>query len=185
MTKLDKLFLLLFGVIMVQIKDPLKAGADEFTPHVVPIVKEVTTPAPQIVEIETEAEIEAPEFTQEEIDMMAQTVMNEASYLDFDAKVGIAQTIVNRVESDYRDFRNDNTIYDVIHHKKAYSTANKWAPTEECYEAVYWMIEYRPFPADMYWFCYGFKPAYGYFYAEIDGNYFNTLNDYNKEVDNG
>lgn len=127
--------------------------------------------------------IEEPKYiidiTEEEIDLLARMVMSESSTLDYMAKVGIAKTAINRVLDSTGEFANQKTISDVIYFPNAYSTQDNGKVTAECYDAVYNALEYEDcFPNDMFWFAYGFTPAYGHFYVTVDGNTFTTVNDY-------
>lgn len=92
------------------------------------------------------------EVTPEEIDLMARVVMSEASTLSSDAKQAIATTIVNRVRDKESDFRNQNTVTEVVYHVNAYSTSDNGEPNEDCYEAVYNALRYEAFPTDMFMF---------------------------------
>lgn len=123
--------------------------------------------------------------TQEEIDLMARVVMSESSVLCYDAKVATAQTIVNRVRSDYQEFKYQTTVTEVVNRPYQFSTQNNGEVTQECYEAVYDALTYEPFPTDMLWFCKS-PNSYGVVYA-IFGNgshktYFATVVDYEKRV---
>lgn len=121
-------------------------------------------------------------FTDEEIDLLARVVMSEASRESFDVKHAIAETVINRLESDYKEFRFQNTLEDVVY------TDAQWAydqaPTAECYEAVYWAIEHNAFPDDMLWARKDYV-KYGY-KIEVDNNSvicFSTVTNYYAEVE--
>ena len=84
--------------------------------------------------------IERPEplfgqFTEREIDLMAQLVWHEAGNQDMVGKMLVADTVLNRVE----DSRFPNTVEEVIFQKGQYTTARvlgRVEPTIECYGAV-------------------------------------------------
>lgn len=113
-------------------------------------------------------------ITQWELDLMARVVMSEASVLPYDAKVAVAQTILNRKN----DGRWGEYIEDVIVYPNAYSTADNGTPTEECYVAVWNAIEYMPFPDDMFYFRTNYPHDFGYFYMKIGNTYFTTERSY-------
>ena len=103
-------------------------------------------------------------FTKEEIDMIAQVVMNEASTESFDIKQGVAEVIINRKESNYKEFSYQTTIEEVIHAPNQWCTTNKYEPTKQCYEATYAAIEFNAFPDDMLW-ARANRVDYGYEYT--------------------
>lgn len=75
------------------------------------------------------------EFTEREIDLMAQLVWHEAGNQDMVGKMLVADTVLNRMESD----RFPNTVEEVIFQKGQYTTAKvlgRDEPTIECYGAV-------------------------------------------------
>ena len=84
--------------------------------------------------------IERPEplfgkFTEREIDLMAQLVWHEAGNQDMVGKMLVADTVLNRMESE----RFPNTVEEVIFQKGQYTTAKvlgRVEPTIECYGAV-------------------------------------------------
>lgn len=125
---------------------------------------------------ETKAETDEPQYiiavTEEDIDLMARVVMSEGSILPQDAKQGIAQTIVNRVRSDFKDFANQTCVKDVVYYPNAYSTQNNGNPTDECYRAVYAALMYEGFPTDMYWFREDHYHDFGTNYCHIGTTYF-------------
>lgn len=111
------------------------------------------------------------EVTDEDIDLMARVVMSEGSLLCADAKQAIATTIVNRVRDNTYQFRNLNSVKEVVYHGKAYSTADNGEPDETCYAAVEAALTYEAFEPSMFWFWYGKYPTYAECepYLEIDG----------------
>lgn len=75
------------------------------------------------------------EYTEREIDLMAQLVWHEAGNQDMVGKMLVADTVLNRVE----DSRFPNTVEEVIFQKGQYTTARvlgRVEPTIECYGAV-------------------------------------------------
>lgn len=128
---------------------------------------------------ETKAETDEPQYiidvTEEDIDLMARVVMSEGSILPQDAKQGIAQTIVNRVRSDFKDFANQTCVKDVVYYPNAYSTQNNGNPTDECYRAVYAALMYEGFPTDMLWFRENKYHSFAKNYCHIGSTYFSRV----------
>ena len=89
------------------------------------------------------------EFTDDEIALIARVVMSEASRECFEVKQAIAETVINRLESDYKEFKYQNTLEDVVY------ADSQWAynqePSDECFEATMAAIMYNAFPDDMLW----------------------------------
>lgn len=116
---------------------------------------------------------------------MARVVMSESSTLCYDAKVATAQTIVNRVRSNYKEFKRQKTVTDVINRPYQFSTQNNGEVTQECYDAVYDALTYESFPTDMLWFCKS-PNSYGVVYAIFGKGsrktYFSTVTDYEEIV---
>ena len=116
-------------------------------------------------------------FTQAEIDLMARVVMSESSVEPYEVKVGVAQTMINRLLSD--EF--PDSIYEVVDGQ--YSTTNNGDPNEDCYDAVYAVIN-NPYiyPSDMFWFRSKHYHKFANPYMHIPGTntYFSTKTDYNK-----
>ena len=115
-------------------------------------------------------------YTQEEIDLIARIVMNEAGYSSIDEKQLVAETILNRVDSDLFP----DTVKDVIYQPGQFYTLYVREPDDNCYIAVRNAITYRAFPRDMLYFR-NDHVDYGYFYTQFPGSklVFSTLNDYN------
>ena len=107
-------------------------------------------------------------------------VESEASVLDFDAKVAVAHTVYNRLQSDHFP----NTLEEV---SKGFSTKDNGDISEETIEAVSWMFEYMPYPEDMVYFCSDNAHNYGYDYITFKkGKYnltFRTEVNYNETED--
>lgn len=108
-------------------------------------------------------------YTEDEINLMARVVMSEGSILSMDAKEMIAQTIINRVNSD--DF--PNTIEEVIFQPNQFSVSDNGEPTAECYEAVDNAIINMQYPYDMLYFRNSFV-QYGWQYYHENNLYFST-----------
>lgn len=118
---------------------------------------------------------------EEDIDLLARVAMSEASTLNFDAKVAVVQTVLNRLYDTKGEFKKQTTLQKVVK-GKAFSTQDNGDPDEECYDAVFWAIEYMPYPTDMYWFCKA-PDWYGYQYCSYGSGkrktYFFTKENYN------
>ena len=112
------------------------------------------------------------DVTQEDIDLMARVVMSEGSVLPFDAKQAIAQTIVNRVRTDFGEFKNLNSVSEVVFYPNAYSTQDNGEPNDDCYRAVEAALMYEGFPTDMYWFREDHYHDFGTDYCNIGTTYF-------------
>ena len=112
------------------------------------------------------------DVTQEDIDLMARVVMSEASILSPDAKQAVAQTIVNRVRTDYKEFKNQNSVSEVVFYPNAYSTQDNGEPDADCYSAVEAALMYEGFPTDMFWFKEGNYHDFGTDYCHIGTTYF-------------
>lgn len=146
----------------ISVKEQVMKDIPSATP--IPIVTEEPTPEPEYLI----------EFTDSDIELMARTVMSEASILPIEAKQAVAQTIVNRVRSD----KFPNTIAGVICQPYQYSTADNGQPTQDCYDAVYSSLTYVGFPTDMYYFRTNYPHSFGYFYCKIGNTYFSTTTKY-------
>ena len=140
-------------------------------------------PEPEPFEVTYVEPIEEPRFTDAEIDLMARVVMSEVGIESFEVKHALAETIINRLESDYKEFKYQDTLDKVIVPGQ-FSTQNNGDPTEDCYKAVYLAIEYSAFPDDMLWARANYV-SYGYEYT-IDSNSitkFSTVTNYNGVVE--
>lgn len=113
------------------------------------------------------------ELTNEEIDLMARVVMSEAGGLSMEGKQAVAETIINRVNSD----KFPSTVSEVVYQKNQYSTANNGSVTDECYEAVYTALQYHAFPDSMFYFRDSKYHSFAYPYMQIGNMYFNTQED--------
>lgn len=100
--------------------------------------------------------IERPEplfgkFTEREIDLMAQLVWHEAGNQDMIGKTLVADTVLNRLESD----RFPNTVEGVIFQKGQFTTAKvlgRCEPTIECYGAVLSEIDGDRYNTEVFFF---------------------------------
>lgn len=108
-------------------------------------------------------------YFKSDIHLMARVVMSEASTLNFMGKQAVAEVILNRVASD----KYPDNIYDVIYQENAFSISNNGEPTEECYDAILFAIQYNAFPDDMYWFRNNYV-QYGYECLVVGNMYFST-----------
>lgn len=112
-------------------------------------------------------------YTEEDVEELAQLIMDEGSILPMEGKQGIGEVALNRVDSP--DFPDN--LHDVIYQKNAFCTTHKWPPNEECYEAARTALEYRAFPRDMLYFRTD-QVDYGVFYMKIGNTFFSTIRDY-------
>lgn len=102
------------------------------------------------------------EFTEREIDLMAQLVWHEAGNQDMVGKMLVADTVLNRMESD----RFPNTVEEVIFQKGQYTTAKvlgRDEPTIECYGAVLSEIDGERYNTEVLFFGRGYgcgKPLF-------------------------
>lgn len=116
-------------------------------------------------------------LTQEEIDLMAKTVMSEVSYKNIETKQYVASTIINRYLATEGEFADADSIEYIC--KTWYATNTPYEVTPECYEAVYSVLDYEIAPPDMYWYTEGFACPWGYHYVNIGDSYFSTYSNYN------
>lgn len=102
------------------------------------------------------------EFTEREIDLMAQLVWHEAGNQDMVGKMLVADTVLNRMESD----RFPNTVEEVIFQKGQYTTAKvlgRVEPPIECYGAVLSEIDGERYNTEVLFFGRGYgcgKPLF-------------------------
>lgn len=96
--------------------------------------------------------------------LMCRIVMNEAGGNSFKCQLAVAETIVNRVNSEYYP----NNIYDVVYQPYQYSHANNGDVTDSVKEAVTQALEESTFDNSMVffrdWYYHGFAEPY----MEID-----------------
>lgn len=133
---------------------------------------EVEETAEEVVE-----EIEKPFFTEAEKWLIATVVMSEASTESFKVKQAVAEVVINRVFSDYCEFRYQTAVDEVC--LTPLQFARNQEPTKECYEAVEAAIENNDFPDDMLWARKDYV-IYGYEYTVEEGSVtkFSTVTDY-------
>lgn len=118
-------------------------------------------------------------YTQEEIEMVADIVMNEASTEPFECKQAIAKVIFNRLE--YGTY--GSTLEDVINAPGAFCVSNNNGDTtDECIEATIAAAMYpNCFPSDMLYFRNEHYHNFGYEYCKFGNTYFSTRDlDHNK-----
>lgn len=102
------------------------------------------------------------EFTEREIDLMAQLVWHEAGNQDMVGKMLVADTVLNRVE----DARFPNTVEEVIFQKGQYTTARglgRIEPPIDCYGAVLSEIDGERYNTEVLFFGRGYgcgKPLF-------------------------
>lgn len=115
-----------------------------------PEVKNIPPESPEIIPTPTilpEVEI-IPEFSDEDIALIARVTMSESSTQSFDVQVAVAQTVINRVHSG----NFGDTVSDVVYADGQYSTADNGEPSTQIYDAVNEAITNMPYPYDMYYF---------------------------------
>lgn len=127
-------------------------------------------PEPEPFEVTYVEVVEEPEFSKDDIDLMARVVMSEASILPIDGKQAVAATILNR----YRSAEFPDTISGVIYAPGQFSTQDNGEPNEDCYTAVYAAIKYDCFPKNMYYFRRGHYHWWAHDYCQIGNTYFST-----------
>lgn len=110
------------------------------------------------------------EADEDERNLMAQIVMNEAEGEPQDGKQAVATVIVNRVLSPLFP----ETIRDVIYQENQFATSGTKTPTQECYDAVDAALKYEGFPPNMFYFRAGHYHSFGKPYAKIGNHYFST-----------
>lgn len=103
-----------------------------------------------------------------DIDLMARVVMSEASISNYDAKVAVAETIINRCNSQ----KFPNSVKKVVYAENQFSTQDNGEVNEACYEAVYDALRNPTHPDNMYYFRTGYPHAKLEYYDKIDQFYF-------------
>lgn len=139
---------LLIALLILSIPETQRVLAEETTVSNNEIVGTVS-----MCMVET---IERPEplfgqFTEREIDLMAQLVWHEAGNQDMVGKMLVADTVLNRMESD----RFPNTVEEVIFQKGQYTTAKvlgRVEPTIDCYGAVLSEIDGERYNTEVFYF---------------------------------
>ena len=125
-------------------------------------------------------EEDLPFFTEVEKWLIARVVMSEASTESFTVKQAIAEVVINRMFSDYREFRYQTAVDEVC--LKPLQWATDQTPTDECYEAVEAAIRENKYPDDMLWARRDYVD-YGYEYTVEEGSVtkFSTVTNYANE----
>lgn len=128
-----------------------------------------------------EVEKDIPFFTEIEKWIIARVVMSEASRESFTVKVAVAEVVINRIFSDYREFKLQTAVDEVVYKPLQFSTAQD--PTDECYEAVETAIRENRYPDDMLWVRKDYV-EYGYEYTVEEGSVlkFSTVTNYNEKT---
>lgn len=127
-----------------------------------------------ITEEKTEYRVD---LTQAEIDLIAKTVMSEVSYKNIETKQLLACTIINRYLATEGEFKNADSIDYICH--TWYATNTPYPVSDECYEAVYSVMEHEVAPLDVYWYTEGFECPWGCYYTNIGNSYFSSIYNYN------
>jgi len=129
------------------------------------------------IEAIEEEEEEIPFFTEVEKWLIARVVMSEAEGESYAVKEAIAEVVINRVFSDYREFRYQTAVDEVVFKPAQWATAKD--PTNECYEAVEEAIRENKYPDDMLWARRDYVD-YGHEYTVEEGSVtkFSTVTDY-------
>ena len=97
--------------------------------------------------------------------LMCRIVMNEAGGNSYKCQLAVAETIVNRVNSEYYP----NNIYDVVYQPYQYSHANNGDVTDSVREAVTQALEESTFDNSMVFFRDWYYHSFAEPYIEIDG----------------
>lgn len=128
-----------------------------------------------------EVEKDIPFFTEIEKWILARVVMSEASTESFDVKVAVAEVVINRIFSNYQEFRFQTAVDEVVYKPLQFSTAQD--PTDECYEAVETAIRENRYPDDMLWVRKDYV-EYGHEYTVEEGSVlkFSTVTNYNEKT---
>ncbi len=113
-----------------------------------------------------------PDVTEEEVHKMARCVMSEAGNQTIECKIGVAETVVNRVLSE--DSYYPDTVTGVITQKGQYSLQDNGEVTDECYQAVYIALAQQNFDKPILYFRTNHFHKYGTPYRQIDDMYFSS-----------
>lgn len=100
----------------------------------------------------------------EEFELLVRVCMSEAGQENFQGKVAVVETILNRVDMDY------GSISEVVY--EAYSTADNGKPNEDCYKAVETALKENTYPDNMIYFRTGHYHSFGTPYQKIGNHYF-------------
>lgn len=137
----------------------LKTAEEDETP----IKTEEASDGISVYTIDGISEISLDEFYE-----MCRVVMNESGGEPYQTQVAVAETIINRVNSD----NFPNTVLEVLNQPYQYSHANNGEVTDSVMEAVASALEYHTYDTDMVYFrdWYYHEFAEDYFY--INNMYF-------------
>lgn len=102
--------------------------------------------------------------TKEEFELLVRVCMSEAGGENFQGKVAVVETILNRAEMGY------GSIGNVV--KNAYSTRYNGEPNDGCYDAVITALKKDTFPDNMIYFRTGHYHSFGTPYQKIGNHYF-------------
>lgn len=111
-----------------------------------------------------------PEFSEEDISLIARVTMSEASTQSFDVQVAVAQTVINRLYSG--DF--GGTISEVVYSRNQFSTADNGNPTDGVISAVKEAITNHPYPDNMFFFRQYYYHEWAVDYQKLGDLYFST-----------
>lgn len=110
-------------------------------------------------------------ITDEEFYKICRVVMNEAGGECYQMQVAVAETIINRVNSD----KFPDTIYDVLYQPYQYSHSNNGEITDSVKKAVEQVLEWHTYDTDMVYFREDYYHEFGEDYFEIDNMYFSKI----------
>lgn len=117
----------------------------------------------------------APEFSEEDINLIRRTVYCESGNQDYETQVMVAKTIINRVRSELFP----ETVTEVVYQPNQYEVT-EWENFEEYYwtkqveDAVNEAIITTGYPEDMFYFRNDYYHNFGYPYASSGILYFST-----------
>lgn len=112
-------------------------------------------------------------ITTEEFNLMCRVVMNEAGGDNYTCQVAVAETIINRVNSEYYP----NTISDVLWQPYQYSHHENGAVTDSVAEAVTQALETKVFDDNMVYFRDDYYFSFAEDYFNENGMYFSKRRD--------
>lgn len=107
-------------------------------------------------------------ITLEEFELMCRIVMNESGGEPFQTQVAVAETIVNRVNSD----KFPNTVMEVLYQPYQYSHADNGEITDSVREAVTSALEQHIYDTDMMYFREDYYHEFAEDYFYINNMYF-------------
>lgn len=186
--------LIVWAVFIYDAKAPLKASAVSTSDNA---TSEIITSNPIESIAETEEVVERPDYdlanleivtpvykvdlTKEEIDLLANMVLAEQPHKSFDSKCLLVATAINRLLDDTYEFKNTNTVEDVLKAYWQYANDESDEVVKECYDAVYHVLDSHNevCPTDVFWYCEGYCPPWGTYYCNIGESYYTSINDYN------